>query len=119
MYKAKIHRNTRGIGTISPLVLLTNVRDNNNKLIRDHCYVSLKNIERFIPQESWYGLIKFEGDLIPYLKGGNQQKFTFNITKVISNHYFKVKVNKKINNNKIKDYKIQKVMDIFKKIGTK
>ena len=78
---AMLTGNKRGIGTLSPLVLLINIMDNNT-LDRSHCWVKLTpDIQSIMPKGHHKPRkVSIEAEPIEYIRRGSDTATTLNIT---------------------------------------
>ena len=82
-YKARLCGNKRGIGTISPKALITNIEPN-SELDRDHCWIDLSLVESIQPRGDKKPIwIEFDADIKQYKKRGLEDSYTLtNITNI-------------------------------------
>ena len=82
-YKCKLTGNKRGIGTISPKALITNIEPN-GELDRDHCWIDLSLVESIQPRGDKKPIwIEFDADIKQYKKRGLEDSYTLtNITNI-------------------------------------
>ena len=72
IYTARVGRNFRGVGTIYPLVLLSNLTKNGEEFRGGHCYVDIDNsgIKNYIPKGNNKPVtIRFTAKEVAYRKG--------------------------------------------------
>ena len=70
LYTAKLGLNTRDTNTLSPMILLRGIVDQNDTEFRDHCWVPLKGaITKVVPTTNRVEyIIQFEADEKEYYK---------------------------------------------------
>mgnify|MGYP003592553866 FL=1 len=70
IYTAKLGLNTRDTNTLSPMILLRGIVDQNDTEFRDHCWIPLKGaITKVVPTTNRVEyIIQFEADEKEYYK---------------------------------------------------